>query len=81
MWKKYFNFVGLRPGRVITQLFGEIDFSRDNIPLETIKALYENDFPYLQLTKEGKAELYGDIPKQIIPIKKLPPSRTKNLKA
>lgn len=44
---------------MVTQLFGEIDFSSDRIPLETLKALYESDFPYLEITEEGKAELYG----------------------
>ncbi|MEI7424184.1 MAG: hypothetical protein WCK18_18925 [Prolixibacteraceae bacterium] len=58
MWKRYFKFIKLRPGRVVTQQFGELDFSSDKIPLETIKALYENDFPYLEITPEGK-ELYG----------------------
>lgn len=42
-----------------TALFGLIDFSQDNIPVEKIKALYESDFPYLQLTPEGEKELYG----------------------
>lgn len=59
MWKKYFNFVKLKPGRVITALFGLIDFSSDNIPIEKIKALYESDFPYLEITELGKSELYG----------------------
>lgn len=59
MWKNYFKFIKLRPGRVVTQQFGEIDFSSDKIPLETVKTLYESDFPYLEITEEGKAELYG----------------------
>ena len=59
MWKKYFRFVKLKPGRVVTALLGEIDFSRDDIPLDQIKVLYESDFPYLQITEEGKAEIYG----------------------
>ena len=59
MWKNYFKFIKLRPGRVVTQQFGEIDFSSDKIPVETVKALYESDFPYLEITEEGKAELYG----------------------
>lgn len=59
MWKSYFKFIKLRPGRVVTQQFGEIDFSSDKIPVETVKALYESDFPYLEITEEGKEELYG----------------------
>ena len=59
MWKRYFKFVKLKPGKVVTTLFGEIDFSADNIGIEIIKALYNNDFPYLEITEEGKTELYG----------------------
>ncbi len=66
MWKRYFNFIKLQPGRVITALFGELDFSQDNIPVEKIQALYESDFPYLQITEAGKAELYGIVPAEII---------------
>jgi len=63
MWKSYFKFVKLKPGRVVTTQFGEIDFSADSIGIEIIKALYENGFPYLEITAEGKAELYGTISK------------------
>jgi hypothetical protein len=59
MWKRYFRFIKLKPGRVVTALLGELDFSRDDIPLEKIKALYESDFPYLEITEDGKAEIYG----------------------
>ncbi len=59
MWKTYFNFVKLKPGRVVTHHFGTLDFSQDNIPVETCKALYEDDFPYLEITEQGKSELYG----------------------
>jgi hypothetical protein len=62
MWRHYFKFVKLQPGRVVTALFGLIDFREDNIPLEKIKALYESDFPYLQITEAGKTELYGITP-------------------
>ena len=58
MWKKYFKFIKLKPGKVITSQFGEIDFSADTIGIEIIQALYENGFPYLEITEEGKAELY-----------------------
>lgn len=59
MWKQYFKFVKLKPGRVVTAQFGEIDFSADKIGIEIIKALYESGFPYLEITKSGKSELYG----------------------
>ena len=58
MWKHYFKFIKLKPGKVVTAQFGEIDFSADNIGIEIIQALYENGFPYLEITAEGKAELY-----------------------
>jgi len=66
MWTDYFNFIKLRRRRVITPSHGEIDFSRDDIPLETCKELFEKGFPYLELTELGKKELYG--------INKKPPS-------
>lgn len=59
MWKKYFKVVKLKPGRVVTALFGELDFSRPDLPIEKVKALWENDFPYLEITNEGKNVLYG----------------------
>jgi len=62
MWKRYFKFVKLKPGKVVTALFGEIDFIADNIGIEIIKTLYDNGFPYLEMTEEGKAELYRDEP-------------------
>jgi hypothetical protein len=69
MWTDYFRFIKLRRGRVITPSHGEIDFSRDDIPVETCKALYDKGFPYLELTATGTKELYrtaeGDpLPKQ-----------------
>jgi hypothetical protein len=59
MWQEYFRFIKLRPGRVVTTLFGELDFSNPNIPLHKIQTLYENDFPYLTPTQKGLEELYG----------------------
>jgi len=58
MWKQYFKFVKLKPGKVVTSQFGEIDFSADNIGIEIIKSLYENGFPYLEITETGTNELY-----------------------
>jgi len=57
MWTEYFKFVKLRRGRVITPSHGEIDFSADNIGIETCKELFERGFPYLELTELGKREL------------------------
>jgi len=63
MWTQYFNFIKLRRGRVIVPFHGEIDFSRDGIPLEICKELFDKGFPYLELTEEGKKELYGIVEK------------------
>jgi len=59
MWKQYFKFVKLKPGKVVTSQFGVIDFSADNIGIEIIKSLYENNFPYLEITNEGNKNIYG----------------------
>ena len=61
MWTDYFIFIKLRRGRVITPSHGKIDFSRDDIPIETCKELFEKGFTYLELTELGKRELYGII--------------------
>ncbi len=58
MWRKYFKLKGLVPGRVVTQKYGMIDFSGE-VPVETCTALFEEDFPYLEITEEGKQALYG----------------------
>lgn len=59
MWTNYFNFIKLRRGRVILPIHGEIDFSRDDIPIEICKELFDKGFPYLELTELGKREIYG----------------------
>jgi hypothetical protein len=58
MWQEYFKVVKIKPGRVNTALFGLIDFSQPNIPLEKIVALYESDFPYLEITPKGMEAIY-----------------------
>ena len=59
MWTDYFKLIRLKPGKVITFLCGEVDFSKENLPIEVLKNLWESDFPYLQITELGKKELYG----------------------
>ena len=56
MWTQYFNFIKLRRGRVIIPYHGEIDFSRDDVPLEICKELFDKGFPYLELTELGKKQ-------------------------
>lgn len=58
MWKKYFRFK-LTPGIVITRQYGRVDFRRDDIPVHYLQRLYEEDFPYLEITDDGMRELYG----------------------
>jgi len=59
MWTDYFKLIRLKPGKVITFLCGEVDFSKQTLSLEVLKTLWESDFPYLQITELGKKELYG----------------------
>ena len=77
MWTQYFNFIKLRRGRVIVPIHGEIDFSRDDIPLEICKELYEKGFPYLELTELGKNELYGIISETPLPKQEQTPKKKK----
>jgi len=58
-WQECFKVIRLKPGRVITPLFGELDLSNPNIPLEKIQALFEADAYYLQLTPLGEKTLYS----------------------
>ena len=69
MWTDYFYFIKLRRGRVITPSHGEIDFGRDDISVETCKELFDREFPYLELTEEGKKELYGIVEDPPLPKK------------
>jgi len=61
MWKKYFRVVKLVPGEVVVPGYGTIDFSKDNISVEVCRKLFESDFPYPEITEEGKDFLY-DVP-------------------
>lgn len=59
-WKKYFRVIKIVPGKVIFAKTGQtIDLSKENHELSKIKDLYENDFPYLELTRFGANEIYG----------------------
>lgn len=58
MWRRYFKLVKLVPGKVIVQGHGTIDFAGD-VPVELCQKLYEEDFEFLEITEEGKKELYG----------------------
>lgn len=58
MWKKYFKVVKIVPGEVVVPGHGKIDFRKDNISVEVCRDLFENDFPYLAITAEGRDFLY-----------------------
>ena len=86
MWQTYFRLVKLKPGKVVTALLGEIDFSSDSLPLDQLKQLYEGGFPYLEITEEGKKQLYGIEEQKANPVKKhdlrnLPTNRIKRIRS
>lgn len=69
MWKKYFKLVKVKPGKIVTQQFGVLDFSTNNLNVDHLKILFENDFRYLEITEEGKKVLYGiDAVDDMLPI-------------
>ncbi|HEY5592158.1 MAG TPA: hypothetical protein VIK55_14230, partial [Paludibacter sp.] len=74
----HFKFVKLKTGKVVTSKFGKIDFTANNIGIEIIKTLYENGFPYLEITEEGKVELYGTVSKMENVEMMIKPGRGKN---
>ena len=59
MWRKYFKFIKLVPGKVAVFGHGTIDFSKDNLSVDLLKSLYEKKFPYLEITAEGNEKLFG----------------------
>ena len=79
MWRRYFKFVKLVPGKVFVPKFGTIDFSRDNLPVDMLKSLYESKFQYLEITPEGIKELYENASDPAI-IDALPAKRKKKHK-
>ncbi len=59
IWTDYFNLIKVLPGRIVTPRFGTLDFGDPGLPVEKIRALYEDGFPYLKLTALGKDVLYS----------------------
>jgi hypothetical protein len=57
-WQEYFIVKGIHPGRVVTHRYGTLDLRRKEIPINIIKELFDQGFPYLKLTEKGEAELY-----------------------
>lgn len=60
MWQKFFILKGIVPGPVVTHKYGKIDFSRDDLSVPMLKDLYEDNFPYLDITPAGLKELYSN---------------------
>ncbi len=84
IWTEYFNLIKVLPGRIVTPRFGTLDFANSNLPVEKVRALYEDGFPYLQLTPLGMRELYPPPPLSALPEKSdfviLPEKRTRKNK-
>ena len=53
IWTDYFNLIKVQPGRIVTPRYGTLDFADPNLPVEKVKALYEEGFPYLQIKLPG----------------------------
>lgn len=69
IWTDYFTLIKVLPGRIVTPRFGSLDFADPNLPVDKVKALYEEGFPYLQLTPLGMKLLYPMPPLSKLPAK------------
>jgi hypothetical protein len=58
IWTDYFTLIKVLPGRIVTPRFGTLDFSDPHLPVEKLQALFEDDFPYLKITRLGMEALY-----------------------
>lgn len=67
IWTDYFTLKKVLPGRIVTPRFGTLDFSDPGLSVEKLQALFEDDFPYLQITPLGLETLYP-----VPPLAKLP---------
>jgi hypothetical protein len=74
IWTDYFTLIKVLPGRIVTPRFGTLDFSDPSLSVEKLKALFEDDFPYLQITPLGMEALYP-----VPPLAKLPSKRMETL--
>ena len=64
IWTDCFKLIRVHPGRIVTPRHGILDFSDPKIPIAKCKELFEEDFPYLQITPRGLDYLYP-IPKLV----------------
>ncbi len=61
-WQSEYRLIGIEPGRVKTARFGVVDFSNSDLPVETVKALYESGLPYLEQAPEGNTSSVPEKP-------------------
>ncbi|MFA5816246.1 MAG: hypothetical protein WC865_11550 [Bacteroidales bacterium] len=73
IWTDYFTLIKVQPGRIVTPRLGTLDFSDPNLPVEKLQALFEDDFPYLQITPLGMEALYPMPPLAKLPTKTVEP--------
>jgi len=58
-WKKYFKVIKVEPGIVIwAKANRKIDLKNESFSPEDMLKLYEEDFPYLELTEAGKNKFF-----------------------
>jgi len=60
-WTAYFTLIKVLPGRIVTPRFGTLDFSDPKLPVEKVKALFDDGFPYLELTTLGLQKFPNEI--------------------
>jgi len=63
-WTTYFKVIGIKPGKVQHPKTGVIDLSNENLPVSKVKELYDAECPYLEVTPDGKKELYTEDKKE-----------------
>lgn len=64
-WQKYFKLKQIRPGKVVfPEPFGIINFDSE-VDLSVLKALFEDNTRFLELTDEGFKELYNKVEENI----------------
>jgi len=73
IWTDYFTLIKVLPGRIVTPRFGTLDFADPLLPVEKVLKLFEDDFPYLQITPLGLETLYPVPPLAKLPFKKVEP--------
>jgi len=71
MWNDYFTLINVLPGCIVKPRFGTLDFSDPGLPVEKVQALFEDDFPYLEITPLGMDTLYPVLPLAKPPFKKV----------